>query len=94
MAHCHPVQTPMSPNITLSKSMSPQTPAEIAFMRSVPYLSDMGTLQYLATMTWSDIAQVVAYLAHFNANPGPQHWLAVKHLLSTGHIRVQVNILC
>lgn len=31
-------------------------------------------------MTCSDIAQVVAYLARFNANPGPQHWNAVKHL--------------
>ncbi len=33
-------------------------------------------------MTRSDIAQVVAYLARFNSNPGPQHWAAVKHLLA------------
>ncbi len=32
-------------------------------------------------MTRSDIAQVVAYLARFNSNPGPKHWAAVKHLL-------------
>ncbi len=32
-------------------------------------------------MNHSDIAQVVAYLACFNSNPGPKHWAAVKHLL-------------
>ena len=49
-------------------------------MSKVPYLSAVGSLQYLAMMTCPDIAHSVAYLARFNANPGPAHWNALKHL--------------
>ena len=61
--------------------MAPSTPEETHFMTTVPYLSVIGSLQYLATMTRPDIAHSVAYLARYNAHPGPQHWHAVKHLL-------------
>ena len=61
--------------------MGASSPEDVEFMRNVPYLSCIGSLQYLASMTRSDIAQVVAYLARFNSNPGPKHWAAVKHLL-------------
>jgi hypothetical protein len=80
MTECQPVSTPMSPGTVLSKDMFPASPAEIEFMRSVPYLSAIGTLQYLSTMTCPDIAYTVSYLACFNSNPGPKHWAAVKHL--------------
>ena len=50
-------------------------------MAKVPYLSAVGSLQYLAMMTRPDIAHSVAYLARFNSNPGPKHWEALKHLL-------------
>src|SRR3979490_236413 len=36
---------------------------------------------YLATTTRPDIAYAVGVLGRFNHNPGPRHWLAVKHLL-------------
>ena len=49
-------------------------------MRNVLYLSAIGTLQYLCTMTRPDIAKAVSFLGRFSQNPGPQHWLAVKHL--------------
>jgi len=60
--------------------MSPSTQEDIDFMSQVPYLSAVGSLQYLAMMTRPDIAHSVAYLARFNANPGPEHWKALKHL--------------
>ena len=50
-------------------------------MQSIPYLSAVGSLQYLATMTCPDIAYAVSYLGRFNHNPHPAHWTAVKHLL-------------
>ena len=50
-------------------------------MSTLPYLSAVGSLQYLAMMTRPDIAYSVAYLARFNSNPGPMHWKALKHLL-------------
>jgi hypothetical protein len=61
--------------------MGPQNAEEIAFMKEAPYLSAIGSLQYLATMTRQDIQCAVSYLARFNHNPGPQHWAALKHLL-------------
>jgi hypothetical protein len=81
MSDCHSVLTPMTPGMVLTKQMSPQTPEEVQFMQNVPYLSAIGSLQYLATMTRPDIAYTVSYLARFNSNPGPNHWAAVKHLL-------------
>jgi len=80
MSDCQPVLTPMTPNTILTKDMGPLTAEEIEFMCSIPYLSAIGTLQYLATMTRADIAYVVALLACFSSNLGPKHWQAVKHL--------------
>ena len=80
MQDCNPVTTPLIPGSKLSKSMGPQNGEEVEFMRNVPYLSAIGTLQYLCTMTRPDIAKAVSFLGRFSQNPGPQHWLAVKHL--------------
>ena len=60
--------------------MAPSSQEDKDFMSQVPYLSAVGSLQYLAMMTRPDIAHSVAYLACFNANPGPEHWKALKHL--------------
>ena len=80
MTDCIPVLTPMNPGTNLTKDMVPSSTAEVEYMCNVPYLSVIGSLQYLTTMTRSDIAHVVTYLARFNSNPGPKHWEAVKLL--------------
>ena len=43
-------------------------------MKSVPYLSAVGSLMYLAVGTCPDIAFAVGALSRFNANPGRAHW--------------------
>ena len=70
-----------SDSFSQSRPKSPQTPEEVQFMKSVPYLAAVGALIYLATTTRPDIAYTVGYLARFNSNPGLAHWQAVKHLL-------------
>ena len=80
MSDCNPVGTPMDPEAHLSSSMSPQSLEEQKSMASLPYLSAVGTLQYLATTTCPDISFTVGVLARFNSNPGMQHWKAVQHL--------------
>ena len=80
MSDCKPVSTPMSPGSKLSSSMAPSTPEDITFMKSVPYLSAVGSLMYLAITTRPDISYAVGVLARFNSNPGPIHWKAVKHV--------------
>jgi hypothetical protein len=70
----------MDPGVHLSTSQSPSTPEDEVFMRTVPYVSAVGVLMYLAIVTWPDIAYAVGVLCHFMARPGPEHWKAVKHL--------------
>jgi len=82
MADCKPISTPMQPNTHLTCFQSPQTPEEVQFMKSIPYLAAVGALMYLATTIRPDIAYTVGYLARFNFNPGLADWQAVKHLLS------------
>ncbi|EEB89105.1 hypothetical protein MPER_12841, partial [Moniliophthora perniciosa FA553] len=81
MTDCKPATTPMTPNLILSKSQSPQTPDEVEEMSEIPYISAVGSLLYLATMTRPDIAYTASVLARFNSNPGMDHWKAVKHVL-------------
>ncbi|RXW13926.1 hypothetical protein EST38_g11930 [Candolleomyces aberdarensis] len=80
MAECNPVGTPLAPGTKLSETMHPQTQEEIDYMRTVPYLSAVGSLNYLSTMMRPDISYAVGYLGRFSSNPGPRHWAAVKHL--------------
>ena len=80
MSDCNPIGTPMDPEVQLSSSMSPQSPEEPKITDKIPYLSAVGTLQYLATSTCPDISFTVGVLACFNSNPGIQHWNAFKHL--------------
>ncbi|KAF5385137.1 hypothetical protein D9615_001088 [Tricholomella constricta] len=67
--------------LKLSKAQCATSPADIEYMRSVPYIQATGALLYLAMCTRPDIAYTVGVLCRFNTNPGPAHWKAVKHLL-------------
>ena len=81
METCTPVGTPMLPGLKLGKHQAPTTPEEIEYMKNVPYINAVGSLMYLAIATRPDIAYTVGVLARFSANPGIQHWKAVKHVL-------------
>ncbi len=58
MSDCSPVLTLMSPGLVLTKEMGASSPEDVEYMKDVPYLSCNGSLQYLAPMIRSDIAQV------------------------------------
>jgi hypothetical protein len=75
-----PVLMPMDPSISLTSVYAPSTPKDKVFMRTVPYVSTIGTLMYLAIATRSDIAFAMGVLCHFMTRPGPEHWKAAKHL--------------
>src|SRR5215469_17094529 len=74
---CTPVSTPMNPGTCLSSAQSPSTPEEVEEMRTIPYISAVGSLIYLAISTRPDISHSVGVLARFNTNPGKVHWAAV-----------------
>ena len=65
MADSNPVSTPMDPGLTLTAAMCPQTAEERAAMASMPYLSAVGSLQYLALCTRPDISYTVGVLARY-----------------------------
>lgn len=75
-----PVSTPMDPHQLLSKTQCPESPAEVARMRRVPYREAIGALMYAALGTRPDIAFAVSTLAQFAQNPGQPHWDAVKRI--------------
>lgn len=56
---------------------SPLSPAEAAFMASVPYREAVGALWYIARGTRFDLFRACQEVARFVDNPGPVHWRAV-----------------
>ena len=50
-------------------------------MTLVPYASVVGSLMYDMVCTRPDIAHAVGVVSRYMANPGKEHWEAVKWLL-------------
>ena len=50
-------------------------------MAKVPFKQIVGALIYLASQTRPDIAVALSEVCRFMANPGRQHWIAVKRIL-------------
>ena len=47
-------------------------------MELVPYVSVVGSLMYVMVYTRPDIAHAVGVVSRYMANPGKDHWEAVK----------------
>ena len=47
----------------------------------IPYASAVGSLMYAMVYTRPDIANAVGVVSRYMANPGKEHWEAVKWLL-------------
>jgi transposase InsO family protein len=75
-----PLSTPMDTQVRLSTEQAPQSAAEFAVMRDVPYREAVGALNWAALSTRPDIAFAVSTVARFASNPGPVHWEAVKRI--------------
>ena len=50
-------------------------------MALVPYASAVDSLMYVMVCTRPDIAHAVGVVSRYMANPGKEHWEAVKWLL-------------
>ena len=50
-------------------------------MRRFPYASVVGSLMYAMLCTRPDICYAVGVVSRYQSNPGPAHWIAVKHIL-------------
>ena len=81
MKDCKPLATPLDSNSKLTRDMSPQNPEEVAEMKEIPYQNAVGSLVYAMISTRADIPYPVGVVSQYMANPGPQHWIAVKRIL-------------
>ena len=75
-----PCDTPFDSTVVLSKSMSPQSPAEKGEMSNIPYREAVGTLLWLSLGTRPDICYAVSQVAKYNDCYGREHWKAVKRI--------------
>lgn len=62
----------------LCSEQSPSSDEEKEKMQKVPYASAVGSLMYAMVCTRPDIAYAVGVTSRFLANPGKEHWAAVK----------------
>ncbi|KAH9766026.1 Integrase catalytic domain-containing protein [Citrus sinensis] len=81
MQDCKSISTPLPVNFKLSSSMCPSNEAERKKMSRVPYASAVGSLMFAMICTRPDIAQAVGAVSRYMANPGGEHWIAVKRIL-------------
>ncbi|GKC02760.1 hypothetical protein Tco_0994370 [Tanacetum coccineum] len=59
-------------------------------MGKVPYENAVGSLMYLMLCTRPDIAYAVSVVSRYLANPGKNHWEAVKWILK--YLRGTANV--
>uniref|UniRef100_A0A2N9EUJ4 CCHC-type domain-containing protein n=1 Tax=Fagus sylvatica TaxID=28930 RepID=A0A2N9EUJ4_FAGSY len=78
MLDAKPVSTPLANHFRLSSSQCPKNEEEIENMSKVPYASAVGCLMYAMVCTRPDLAHAVSTVSRYMANPGREHWNAVK----------------
>eukprot|EP00961_Rhodomonas_salina_P072830 978482-Rhodomonas_salina.1 len=88
MTECTGAPTQSDPNSCLLLSHSPAIPNA----KDTKYFQQMiGRLMYVSMLTRPDIAFSVNQCARFMLNPGPEHILAVKHILKLKYRRQKGN---
>jgi len=84
MTGCQPALTPEAPG-TKAKLVPLTRPLEgedATMMAAVPYKEAVGALFYIARATRPEITHACGQVGRFMANPGPDHWQAVRRIYS------------
>ncbi|GJW05931.1 putative reverse transcriptase domain-containing protein [Tanacetum coccineum] len=84
------VQMPLGGHFKLSLKDCPVRECDVERMSKVPYANAVGSLMYLMVCTRPDIAYAVSVVSRYLANPGKNHWEAVKWILK--YLRGTVNV--
>ena len=61
--------------------MYPKTPEERKRMSEISYASAVGSIMYAMVYTRSDVAYALGIASKFQADPGEDHWKAIKNIL-------------
>ena len=81
MGNAKPVTTPLSSHFKLTAKQCPTSDVEKEQMQEVPYASAVGSVMYAMVCTRPDLAYAVSMVSRFMANPGKEHWSAMKWIL-------------
>ena len=81
MKDAKPVGTPLAAHFKLSTELCLRDDKEKEEMSKIPYASVVGSLMYTMVCILPYIAYSVGVVSRFLANPGKQHWQAVKWIL-------------
>jgi hypothetical protein len=81
MENSVPVASPFNSNHILTLDMCPASIEEKKEMEQIPYRQVVGGLLYIALNTRPDIMAAVSICSRYVANPGMNHWIAVKRIL-------------
>ena len=76
-----PVNIPLALHFKLSSGLCPSNDEEKEYMSRVPYANAVGSLMYAMVTTRLDISHAVGVVSRYMANPGKEHWAAVKWVL-------------
>ena len=85
LEHITPQNMPLPIGIILDNNMSAKTDSEKKTMDDKPYRSILGSVMWGQLATRPDLSLSVSLLAHFQANPGIDHWNALMHVI--GYIK-------
>ncbi|GKB54031.1 hypothetical protein Tco_0904784 [Tanacetum coccineum] len=72
------VYVPLEAQFKVSLKDCPSNDLDVERMSKVPYANVVGSLMYLMVCTRPDIAYVVSIVSRYLANPGKNHYEAVK----------------
>lgn len=90
MQDCKSISTPLLINFKLSSSMSLSSETKMIEMFRVPYASVVRNLTFAMICPRLDIAHAVGVVSRYMANPGREHWNAVKRILK--YIKVTTDV--
>ncbi|KAL0292361.1 UNVERIFIED_CONTAM: Secreted RxLR effector protein [Sesamum calycinum] len=72
---------PMRHGVKLSKKQSPKTDEELKKMLDIPYVSAVGSIQYVVQCTRPDVTYAFSVTSRYQACAREAHWTAVKTIL-------------
>ena len=80
LTNAKPVSTPAQLGLHLTKNMGPDNPKDKREMQTIPYANAVGKLLYVS-LTRIDTLAAISECARFMANPGIEHWKAIKRIM-------------
>ena len=72
------VNIPFAQHFKLSHAQSPTDEKILKEMKRIPYSNAVGSLMYAMVCSRPDLARAMSMISRFMANPGKEHWTAVK----------------